>query len=65
MGVKGGALHEACHPHFLCSSFHPACPAIEAVEFRQNTVSIDLLFRLVRPCIQAERGFESIENVGC
>ena len=46
---------------FLYSSFHIAC--IKAVGLSQNTVSISLLFCLVRLCIEAECGFESVENV--
>ncbi len=46
---------------FLYSSFHIA--RIKAVGLNQNTVSISLLFYLIRPCIKAEYGFESVENV--
>ena len=46
---------------FLYSSFHIA--RIKAVGLSQNIVSISLLFCLVRLCIEAEYGFESVENV--
>ncbi len=48
---------------FLYSSFHIA--RIKAVGLSQNIVSISLLFCLVRSCIEAECGFESVENVVC
>ena len=48
---------------FLYSFFHIA--RIKAVGLSQNIVSISLLFCLVRPCIEAECGFKSVENVVC
>ena len=46
---------------FLYSSFHMA--RIKVVGLSQNTVSIDLLFYLVRLYIEAEYNFKSVENV--
>ena len=46
---------------FLYSSFHIA--RIKAVDLNQNIININLLFYLVRPCIEAEYSFKSVENV--
>ncbi len=46
---------------FLYSSFHIA--RIKAVGLSHNTVNIDLLFCLIKPYIEAEYGFKSVENM--
>ncbi len=51
------------HPRFFNSFFYIA--RIKAVGLSQNTVNIDLLFYLIKPCIEAECGFKSIKNVVC
>jgi len=46
---------------FFYSSFYIA--RIKAVGLNQNIVSINLLFYLVRLCIEAECNFEFVKNV--